>query len=104
MPKSIKKWWPELINKSKSFFSWLKKQVGPDIIQFLDDNKELALQLVIDAAKYYADKPGHFKFESVKSRLVEQLKQGREDIVIQEHWIHLLIEIAVAVAKATGKI
>ena len=86
------------------FAVWFNISAKPELLDFLDDNKDLAIQLVIEAAKHYADKPSHFKFESVYNRLSKDFMDNAGNLKVDNQWISLLIEIAVALAKASGKI
>jgi len=104
----VKEFWTKVKNALKAgmhkFSIWFNASAKPELLEFLDDNKELALKLVTEAAQYYAGKPSHLKFESVYNHLTEEFKDNAGNLTIDNQWIRLLIELAVAVAKASGKI
>ena len=105
---SINEFWTKLktalhsgVNK---ILVWFNLYVTPELAVFLEDNKGLAIDFCLEAAKKYAAQPGHFKAESVGRMLKDHFAENHPDIKVRNHWISLLIEIAVAVLKAQGKI
>ena len=73
-------------------------------MQFLDDNKELAISIVTKVAKEYASAGGRVKLEKATDLLGRELARNLPNVKISNHWINLLIEVAVAVLKSQGLI
>jgi len=94
----------KLADMFHDFFDWFQENVQPELLDFLDDNKDLAMEIVIKVAKDFAGKPSHLKFDSAYKALSGEFKDNVGNLTIDNQWIRLLIELAVAAAKASGKI
>lgn len=86
------------------FFDWFQENVKPELLDFLDDNRDLAMKIIIAVAKDFAGKPSHLKFDSAYDALVDEFKDNAGSLTVDNQWIRLLIELVVAAAKASGKI
>ncbi len=80
-------------------FNWLQDSLGPEVLEFIDDNKDLALKIVKEVAVDLADEIGEVKAKEAADRLVDALKDSVPDIESKNWLINLLIEIAVAAMK-----
>ena len=86
------------------FVDWIQENLAPELKNFLEDNMDLAMEIVVKVAKEYAGKPSHIKFDSVYNALEEEFKDNTGNLTIDNQWIRLIIELAVSAAKASGKI
>ena len=86
------------------FVTWLNLSIKPDLLDFLDDNKDLATLVVIDVAKDLADEIGEVKRDEAIKRLVDAGVKNIPNLEVKTHWIALLVEVAVAVLKGQGKL
>lgn len=77
---------------------FIQVNILPELVVFIKDNLALAMRVVFDIAKQYAENPnvsGSFKRELARDKIVENIP----NIQYQSYWIQLLIEIAVAILK-----
>jgi len=90
------------------FVVWFNLHVKSDLLDFLDDNKDLAMRIVLDVARELAGHPGKVKFNEAFKRLADHLarevESGTVNVTRHTSWINLLIEIAVQVLKAQGRL
>lgn len=88
------------------FMAWFKVNVEPSLLEFLETNKDIAIQIVLEVAEDFADASASnaAKRKEALSRIDDHLLESLPDLKTPDHWLSLLLEIAVAVLKASGKI
>jgi len=104
MMKFFKRLWRKIRGGADAFIDWFRAVVQPELFEFLNDNKDLAMEFALQAARKYANQPSHLKLESVQKELVEYFSDNHGRLRVDNQWINLLIEVAVAALKGQGKI
>lgn len=87
-----------------NFWDWFKREISPELKQFLSDNKELAIKVVKEVAVDLADEIGEVKFEEALKRLADALVKETPNLQPHTSWLRFLIEAAVIVLKQRGEI
>lgn len=104
--KELREMVKELVEMIKNLvndlFNWMQKELGPEVLEFIDDNKDLAIETVKAVAIDLSDEIGEVKAKEAADRLVDALKDTVPDIESKNWLINLLIEIAVAALKNSG--
>jgi len=100
----IKDWWKGTKKATASFVRWFKTEIAPELLEFLDANKDIAIKIVKQVAIEMASAPNGAKRGAAFSRLDNYFVKELPNFKAPDHWIGLLLEIAVAVLKASGKI
>jgi len=102
----LKKLWRRVrtafVAGAHAFALWFERSVGPDLVDFLNDNKELAMEVAKDVAVELAGARGGEKRREAVRRIRSELAQTLPELEIDSSWINLLVEIAVAVLGSRG--
>lgn len=85
----------------KIFWLWFRKNVAPEIAAFCVDNMDVALEVVASMATQYANEPGAFKRDKALDTLGIQVAAAAPGLKFRNHWLSLLLELAVAAFKAS---
>jgi len=105
---SLQEFWDKVVSALKAgvhkTLVWFNLSVKPELLDFIEDNKELITEFILDAAKKYAGQPGHLKFESVKRMLIAYFGEHKPDMKISSSWLNFAIEFIYQILKASGKI
>jgi len=100
--------WKKLKDKlsgaAHMFTKWFSVNVQPELLDFLDDNKALAMNIILDVARKYARDPGAFKKKKAAELIIAELKGQIPNLKSDSSWINLLIEVGVAALKSRGKL
>lgn len=104
----LKKLWRKikatLAARVHAFALWFERSVGPDLVEFLDDNKELAMRVVKEVAVELAGARGEEKRRRAAGLIRAELAETLPELETKSGWINLLVEIAVAVLRSRGRI
>jgi len=87
-----------------AFVLWFQCSAGPELMEFLDDNKDLAMDIVTEVAEDLAGSDGETKRGEAFERITGAIASSLPRVESRSGWINLLIEIAVCVLKSRGKI
>jgi len=105
---TIKEFWTRLKTAVKlgihRFTVWFQLNVKPDLLDFIEENKELAMRVCRDVARDLSGQAGRLKRDEAFKRILSILTGAVPDIRTSSSWINLLIEIAVQALKAKGKL
>jgi len=101
---SFKTFLQKVVSGLHKFFHWFQENVQPELVEFLDANKNLAVQTVKDVAIDLVGATGEAKRNEAMKRIDDRLCQALPSIVLPNHWLALLVEVAVTVLKAQGRI
>jgi hypothetical protein len=82
------------------FVGWFKTTVKPEMLEFLDANKGLALEVVTKTAIDCAGKGSALKREYALNELRKHAIEVAPGVQVDNQWLGLLIEMALAVYKA----
>lgn len=85
----------------KILWMWFRTNVKPEIAAFIVDNMDVALQVVASMAGQYANEPGAFKRERALDTLGKQVAAAAPGLKFRNHWLALLLELAVVAFKAS---
>jgi len=101
--KSLKRVRWVLRKAIKVSYRWFKRDLEPELVKFLKQNSALVIKIVLEVAKYYADHPGHFKFNAAVNRLGRECAKELPNVQIFTDWLGLLVQIAVVALRVFGR-
>lgn len=84
--------------------AWFKDNIAPELQEFLEMNREAALRIVMAVGKDLAGASDHDKRAEAVRRIDDHVVRELPNLKAPDHWIRLLLELAVAAAKASGKL
>lgn len=102
--KKIAGFWKGTKPAAKRFAAWFRDEVAPECMEFLEANKDVAMRIVLQVAKDMVGASNGAKRKEAFRRIDDHLMKEIPNFKAPEHWLSLLLEIAVTVLKGMGKI
>jgi len=102
--EKVGKFFKGVASAANKFVGWFKANVSPQLMEFLDANKGLAMKIVLNVAKNMASASNAEKRQAALDQIGKDILTEVPNLQVPEHWMSLLLEIAVAALKASGKI
>ena len=95
--------WKKLWHGITGLGEWLEYMFADDLKRFIFDNRKLAIDVVIQVARDFAQHPSEVRWSAALKLLTKELSKQIPNIRFTDNaWIETLLQIAYMAAKSQG--